>query len=160
MHNLSLVYFVNLYMFRACLDPSSGGTTVCIQQLVLIILYRWLSVVLLGLEFVNLYMFRAYLGPLSGGTTVCIQQLVLTILFRWLSVVQANHQEVQPYVYNNWYLLFFLDDCLLYRPIIRRYNCTYTKLVLIILFRWLSVVQANHQEVQLYVYKIGTYYSF
>ena len=21
--------------------------------------------------------------------------------------------EVQPYVYNNWYLLFFLDDCLL-----------------------------------------------
>jgi len=32
--------------------------------------------------FVNLYMFRAYLGPSS---------------------------EVQPYVYNNWYLLFFLD---------------------------------------------------
>ena len=25
----------------------------------------------------------------------------------------AHHQEVQPYVYNNWYLLFFLDDCLL-----------------------------------------------
>ena len=34
--------------------------------------------------FVNLYMFRAYLG---------------------------HHQEVQPYVYNKWYLLFFLDDC-------------------------------------------------
>ena len=27
--------------------------------------------------------------------------------------IQAHHQEVQPYVYNNWYLLFFLDDCLL-----------------------------------------------
>ena len=25
----------------------------------------------------------------------------------------AHYQEVQPYVYNNWYLLFFLDDCLL-----------------------------------------------
>jgi len=29
-------------MFRAYLSPSSGGTTVCIQQLVLIILFRWL----------------------------------------------------------------------------------------------------------------------
>jgi hypothetical protein len=37
MHNLFLVYFVNLYMFRAYLSPSSGGTTVCIQQLVLIL---------------------------------------------------------------------------------------------------------------------------
>ena len=27
--------------------------------------------------------------------------------------IQAHHQEVQPYVYSNWYLLFFLDDCLL-----------------------------------------------
>ena len=34
------VYFVNLYMFRAYLGPSSGGTTVCIQQLVLVILFR------------------------------------------------------------------------------------------------------------------------
>jgi len=42
MHNLPLVYFVNLYMFRAYLGPSSGGTTVCIQKLVLIILFRWL----------------------------------------------------------------------------------------------------------------------
>jgi len=33
--------------------------------------------------FVNIYMFRAYLGPSSEG---------------------------KPYVYNNWYLLFFLDD--------------------------------------------------
>ena len=38
MHNLFLVYFVNLHMFRAYLDPSSGGKTVCIQHLVLIIL--------------------------------------------------------------------------------------------------------------------------
>ena len=35
MHILFLVYFVNLYMFRPYLGPSSGGTTVCIQQLVL-----------------------------------------------------------------------------------------------------------------------------
>jgi len=40
MQNLFLVYFVNLYMFRACLGPSQGGTTVCIQQLVFIILFR------------------------------------------------------------------------------------------------------------------------
>jgi len=39
MHNLFLAYFVNLYMFRAYLGPSSGSTTVCIQQLVLIILF-------------------------------------------------------------------------------------------------------------------------
>jgi len=37
---LMTVYSVNLYMFRAYLGPSSGGTTVCIQQLVLIILFR------------------------------------------------------------------------------------------------------------------------
>ena len=50
MHNLFLVYFVNLYMFRAYLGPSSGGTTVCIQPLVLDILFRCLSVVLVGLD--------------------------------------------------------------------------------------------------------------
>jgi len=38
----NLVYFANLYMFRTYLGPSSGGTTVCIQLLVLIILFRWL----------------------------------------------------------------------------------------------------------------------
>ena len=50
MHNLFLVNFVNLYMFRAYLGPSSGGTTRRIQQLVIIILFRWLSVVLVGLD--------------------------------------------------------------------------------------------------------------
>ena len=49
MHKLFLVYLFNLYMFRAYLGPSSGGTTLCIQQLVLIILLRWQSVVLFGL---------------------------------------------------------------------------------------------------------------
>ena len=39
-HNLFLVYFVSLYMFRAYLHPSSGGTTICIQQLVLIFLFK------------------------------------------------------------------------------------------------------------------------
>jgi hypothetical protein len=51
MHNSFLVYFVNLCLFRAYLGPSSWGTTVCIQQLVPIILFRRLSVVLVvGLE--------------------------------------------------------------------------------------------------------------
>jgi len=40
MHNLLSVCFVNLYMLRAYLGSSSGGTTVCIQYLVLIILFR------------------------------------------------------------------------------------------------------------------------
>jgi hypothetical protein len=40
MQNLFLVYFFSLYMFRAYLGPSSGGTTVCIQQSVLVILFR------------------------------------------------------------------------------------------------------------------------
>jgi len=40
MHNLFLVYFVNLYMFRTYLGLSSGGKTVRIQQLVLIIRFR------------------------------------------------------------------------------------------------------------------------
>jgi len=50
MHNLFSVYFVNLYMFRAYLGPPSGGTNVCIEQSVLIILFRWLSVVLVGFQ--------------------------------------------------------------------------------------------------------------
>jgi hypothetical protein len=52
MHNLFLVYFVNLYMFREYLGPSTGGTTLCIQQMVFIIIFRWLSVVQVGLELV------------------------------------------------------------------------------------------------------------
>jgi hypothetical protein len=44
MHNLVLVYFVNIYMFRAYIGPSSGDRTVCTQQLVRI-LFRRLSVV-------------------------------------------------------------------------------------------------------------------
>ena len=39
------VYFVNLNMFRAYLGPSSRGKTVCIKQLILIIIFRWLSAV-------------------------------------------------------------------------------------------------------------------
>ena len=35
-------------MFRTYLGPSSGCTTVCMQQFVLIILFRWLSVVLVA----------------------------------------------------------------------------------------------------------------
>jgi hypothetical protein len=46
MHNLFLVYFVNLYMFRAYQSPSSGDITIYIEELVLFILLGWLSVVL------------------------------------------------------------------------------------------------------------------
>jgi hypothetical protein len=55
MHNLFLVYFVNLYTFWAYLGPSSGGTTVRIQQLVLIIqvpivVYIRLYLLMMGLD--------------------------------------------------------------------------------------------------------------
>jgi len=60
MHNLFLVYFVNLYMFWAYLGPSSGGTTVCIQQLVLIIRFRRLSVVLVGQSSKKKYQFYTH----------------------------------------------------------------------------------------------------
>jgi len=36
--NIKLVYFVNLYTFRAYLGPSPGGTTVCTQQVILTVL--------------------------------------------------------------------------------------------------------------------------
>jgi len=42
MHSLFLVYFVNPYMFGVYIGPSSGGTTVSIQQLIFFILFRWL----------------------------------------------------------------------------------------------------------------------
>ena len=50
MNNLFLVYFVNFYTFRAYLGPSSGATTECIQELIFIIFFSWLSVVLVGLS--------------------------------------------------------------------------------------------------------------
>ena len=123
MHKLFSVYFVKLYMFRAHLGPSSGGTTVCIQHTVFIILFIWLSVVLVHVSGASRpiirrynrmyttygiyyflydcllcwYMFRAHLGPSSGGTTVCIQHMVLIILFRWLSVVLPTRTtELKP----------------------------------------------------------------
>ena len=44
-------------------------------------------------------------------------QLILSIFRQPLYVSDVSrpiiNQEVQPYVYNSWYLLFFLVDCLL-----------------------------------------------
>jgi len=64
MHNLFLVYFLNLYMFRAYLGPSSEGKTVCIQQLVLII------VVMVGLETTDSHLKRIV------STNFCIRTVV------------------------------------------------------------------------------------
>jgi len=41
-------------------------------------------------------------------------QMTLVLVGYVSGVFIAHHQEVQPYVYNNWYLLFCLDDCLLF----------------------------------------------
>jgi hypothetical protein len=88
MHNLFLVYFVNLYMFRTYLGPSSGGTTVCIQQLILIILFRWLlswldwiilfrwlSVFLVGLDSNSARTTDSHLKRIIG-TKCCIHTVV------------------------------------------------------------------------------------
>jgi hypothetical protein len=49
MHNLSWVYFIkHLYMFWAYPPPIIRRYTICLQQLVFIVLFRWLSVVLAG----------------------------------------------------------------------------------------------------------------
>jgi len=34
--------------------------------------------------------------------------------FTCIRCICTHHQEVQPYVYNIWYLLFLLGDCLLF----------------------------------------------
>ena len=73
MHNVVLVYFVNLYMFRAYLRPSSGCTTVCTQQLVLIILFRWLSAFVVGLEFNS--------SPTTTTDSHAKEQQVLTVVY-------------------------------------------------------------------------------
>ena len=86
--------------FGAYLGPSSGGTTLCIEQLVLIIPFRWLSVV-----------------PSSGATTKYIEQLVLIILFRWVSVVlaglefQSNQDNRESPKKNNKYQLLYTYSC-------------------------------------------------
>jgi len=46
-HNLFLVYlflsiFINLYVFRGTMCPSSGETTVFMRHLILVILKRWI----------------------------------------------------------------------------------------------------------------------
>jgi len=43
MHKFILSIFINLYMFRATMGPSSGETTVFMRHLVLVILCGWLS---------------------------------------------------------------------------------------------------------------------
>ena len=108
-------------MFRVYLGPSSGGTTICMQKLILIILFHLTS---------------------SGRTTICMQQLVL-ILFSWLPFVlvglfQSNQDnqsnkltlsELQPTSCNvSWFIYFY--RCF---ACIRRFlrtssgaqNCTY-----------------------------------
>ena len=75
-----LLSWFNLYMFWAYLCPSSGGTTICMLQLVLIILFRWLSVVLVGRKTdihlkriisANFYIHTVVWRKFVGSETVC-----------------------------------------------------------------------------------------
>jgi len=77
-------------MFRATMGPSSGGTTVFMRQLILVILYGWLSGMQEHMLLHNLYMFRATMGPSSGETTVFMWHLILVILYGWLSGMQEH----------------------------------------------------------------------
>ena len=73
-HNLFLVYlflsiFINLYMFRATMCPSSGETIVLMWHLVHVILKQVGSLKLQGHFFLNLFIKHAPL--LCSNTTCC-----------------------------------------------------------------------------------------
>ena len=91
------------------------GTTLCIQQLVLIIIRYNRMYKTIGTYYsqVQPYVYKNWY-LLFLGTTVCIQQLVHIILRynHMYTKTGTYYSQVQLYVYNNWYLLFFLDDCL------------------------------------------------
>ena len=76
-------YYVSfLYMFRATMCPSSGGTTVPVRHLVFVTLCGWLS----GLQTSSfLYMFRTTMCPSSEEITVSMRHLVFVTLYGWLS---------------------------------------------------------------------------
>jgi hypothetical protein len=132
MHNLFLIYFVNLYTFRAYLDPPSGGTTVCIEQLVLIILFRWLSVVLVGLDLL--------------GLTILWNDCLLSWLdwTYWDLLFFSNGCLLSLLDWTYWDLLFFLDDCLL-----SWMDWTYWDLLFFLddcLLSWMESIQDNRQS--------------
>ena len=64
-------------MFRAYLDPPPGGTTVCIQKFVLIILFRKLSFVLVGIQ--------------------QDEQLILSIFLQHLHVSDVSRPTIRKY---------------------------------------------------------------
>ena len=88
--------FINLYMFRTKMCPSSAERTVFMWHLVLVILCECLVcwsicsyipdqyISILSI-FINLYMFRATICPSSVETAVFMWHLVLVILCEWLS---------------------------------------------------------------------------
>jgi len=76
--------------------------------------------------------------PSSRETTVFMRHLVVVILRGWLSGMQGGihstlHiiQEKQLYLYDTWYLLFFMGDCMVcrveYIPPCIPYRITSTK---------------------------------
>jgi len=80
-------------MFRAYLGPSSEGTTVYIQQLVIVVLFRWLSVVLDGLES-NSHPTRTTDSHLKRiiGTNYCIH----TVVSWWWAWIRPEHVDSNP----------------------------------------------------------------
>jgi len=95
MLNLFLVHFVNLYMFRAYLDPSSGGKTVCIQQFVLIILSRWLSVVLVRFFQCNQDNNCCIHAVVEASLNVMAHAQKPYFVFRWNGRVHLNRRGRQ-----------------------------------------------------------------
>ena len=107
------VYFINLYMFRAYLGPSSGGTKVCIQQLVSIVVYMRLFSIFhqpLHVSGVSRPIIRRYKSMYTTiGINCCIHAVVqyISSTSTCFGRIQAHHQEIQKYVYNNWYQLLY-----------------------------------------------------
>jgi len=109
MHNLFLVYFVNRYMFRAFLCPSSGGITVCIQQLVLI-LFWWMSVVLDNRQSSKKNTFCIKLVFLYTIISRCTVKETYFVLLKWMQIIYkglvfhsctwANFGDIRYFVDN------------------------------------------------------------
>jgi len=105
MHKLFLVYFVNLYMFRAYLVPSSGGKTVCIQLLYYITLYYiilyyiilyYIILYYIILYYIILYYIILYYIILTWGFGLDL--IIWGCFVKWSAFVNTGMKLKFPYV--------------------------------------------------------------
>jgi hypothetical protein len=122
-HNLFSVYFVNfvynLYMLRTSPRPSSGGTTVFMRHLVLIIPYSWLYGIhaYIGLIYKSIEISLNFEKPDLTKSSINLSRLILFtlfvysyLLFPFLCVFFGGLSEVLFYVSMILLKFLFLKD--------------------------------------------------